>query len=66
MLDKDIPEINYKDVQELLVCPKKIKMIQESYKLTMFAFVEKFVSRMYGICQINTWLSKKTGSTFLI
>ena len=49
MLDKDIPEINYKDVRELLVCPKEFKMIEESYKLKMFAFVEKFVSRIYGI-----------------
>jgi hypothetical protein len=39
-------------------------MIEESYKLTIFAFVEKFVSRIYGIRQINTWLSKKKGSTF--
>ncbi len=64
MLDKDIPEINYKDVRELLVRTKKFKMIEESYKLTIFAFVEKFVSRIYGIRQINTWLSKKKGSTF--
>jgi hypothetical protein len=64
MLDKDIPEINYKDVRELLVRPKEFKMIAESYKLTIFAFVEKFVSRIYGIHQINTWLSKKKGSTF--
>jgi hypothetical protein len=64
MLDKDIPEINYKDVRELLVCPQEFKMIKESYKLTIFAFVEKFVSRIYGICQINMWLSKKKGSTF--
>ncbi len=66
MLDEDIPEINYKYVQELLVRPKEFKMIEKSYKLTIFAFVEKFVSRIYRICQINTWLSKKKGSTFLI
>jgi hypothetical protein len=64
MLDKDIPEINYKDVRELLVCPKEFKMIEESYKLTIFAFVDKFVSRIYGIRQINMWLSKKKGSNF--
>ncbi len=50
MLDKDIPEINYKDVQELLVRPKEFKMIEDSYTLTMFPFVESFVSRIYGIC----------------
>jgi hypothetical protein len=66
MLDKDIPEINYKDAQELLVRPKEFKMIEESYKLTMLTFVEKFVSRIYGIRQINTWLSKKKSSTFSI
>jgi hypothetical protein len=37
-----------------LVRPKEFKMIEESYKLTIFAFVEKFVSRIYGIPQINT------------
>ncbi len=66
MLDKDTPEISYKDVQELLVCPKEIKMIEKSYKLTIFALVEKFVSRINGIRQINTWLSKKKGCTFSI
>jgi hypothetical protein len=64
MLDKDVAEINYKDVRELLVRPKKIKIIEECYKLTILAFVAKCVSRMYRICMINTWLSKKKGSTF--
>jgi hypothetical protein len=64
MLDKDVAEINYKDVQELLVCPKEFKIIEEGYKQAIFAFVAKFVSRIYGICMINTWLSKKRGSTF--
>jgi hypothetical protein len=66
MLDTGIAEINYKDVQELLVHPKEFKIIEERYKLmlTIFAFVAKFVSRIYGICMINTWLSKKKGPTF--
>jgi hypothetical protein len=66
MFDKDVAEINYKDVRELLVCPKEIKIIEEGYKLTIFAFVVKFISRIYRMCMINTWLSKKKGSTFLI
>jgi hypothetical protein len=65
MLDKDVAEINYKDVQELLVHPKEFKIIEEGYKLKIFAFVAKFVSRIYGIRMINTWLSKKKGPTFL-
>jgi hypothetical protein len=64
MFDKNIAEINYKDVRELLVCPKEFKIIEESYKLTIFAFVAKFVSRIYMIHMINTWLSKKKGPTF--
>jgi hypothetical protein len=64
MLDKDVAEINYKDVRELLVPPKEFKIIGEGYKLTIFAFVAKFVSRIYGICMINMWLSKKKGPTF--
>jgi hypothetical protein len=64
MLDKDTPEINYKDVRELLVCPKDIKIMDEGNKLTICAFVEKFVSRIYGFHKINTWLGKKKGSTF--
>ncbi len=48
----------------MLVCPKEFKIIEEGYKLTIFAFVAKFVSRIYGIRMINTWLSKKKGSTF--
>ncbi len=39
MLDKDIAEINYKYVRELLVCPKEFKVIEEGYKLTVLAFV---------------------------
>jgi hypothetical protein len=30
----------------------------------IFDFVAKFVSRIYRIGKINTWLSKKKGSTF--
>ncbi len=64
MLDKVVAEINYKEVRELLVLPKEFKIIEEGYKLIILAFVAKFVSRMYGIRMINTWLSKKKGSTF--
>jgi hypothetical protein len=62
MLDKDVAEINYKDIRELLVCPKEFKIIEEGYKLMIFAFVAKFVSRIYGVPMINPWLSKKKGS----
>jgi hypothetical protein len=55
---KDVTEINYKDVQELLVHPKEFKIIEEGYKLTILAFVVKFVSRLYRICMINTWFSR--------
>ncbi len=64
MLDKDSPEIIYKDVQDLLVHPRDIKLVDAGNKLTICAFVEKFVSRIYGIRKINTQLSKKKGSTF--
>jgi hypothetical protein len=64
MLDKDVAEINYKDVRELLVCPKEFKITEEGYKLMIFAFVAKIVSRIYGIRMINTWLNKKKGPTF--
>jgi hypothetical protein len=43
MLDKDIAEINIKDIQELLVHPKEFKIIEEGYKLTFLAFGAKFV-----------------------
>jgi hypothetical protein len=48
MLDKEVAEINYKDVRELLVCQKEFKIIEEGYKLTIFSFVAKFVSRVTG------------------
>jgi hypothetical protein len=64
MLDKDLAEINYKDIQELLVQPRELKIVDEGNKLTIFAFVVKCVSRIYRIRMINTWLSKKKGSTF--
>jgi hypothetical protein len=48
----------------LLVQPRELKIVDKGNKLTIFAFVAKFVSRIYGICAINTWLSKKMGSTF--
>ncbi len=48
----------------MLVRQTEFKIIEEGYKLTIFAFVAKFVSRIYGICTINTWLSKKKGPTF--
>ena len=64
MLDKDLAEINYKDLQELLVQPRELMIVDKGSKLRIFAFVPKFVSRIYRICTINTWLSKKKGSTF--
>jgi hypothetical protein len=65
MLDKDLAEIDYKDVRELLVQPRELKIVDKSNKLMIFAFVAKFVSRIYGtICTINTCLSKKKGSIF--
>jgi hypothetical protein len=64
MLDKDVAEINYKVVRELLVCPKEFKIIEEDYKLTIFAFVVKFITRIYVIRMINMWSSKMKGSPF--
>jgi hypothetical protein len=64
MLDKDVAETNYKDIQELLVCPNEFKIITEGYKLTIFAFVAKLISRIYRIRMINTWLSKKKVPNF--
>jgi hypothetical protein len=57
MLDKDFVEIDYKDVQELLVQPRELKIKDKGNKLAIFAFVAKFVSRIYGIHTINTCLS---------
>jgi hypothetical protein len=64
MFNKDLPEIDYKDIQELLVRPRELEIVDKGNILTIFAVVAKFVSRIYGICTINTWLSKKKGSTF--
>jgi hypothetical protein len=64
MLDKNLAEIDYKEVQELLVQPRELMIVDKGSKLRIFAFVAKFVSRIYRICTINTWLSKKKGSTF--
>jgi hypothetical protein len=64
MLDKDLAEIDYKDIRELLVQPREFKIVDKGNKLTIFAFVAKFVSRIYKICMINTWLTKKKDFTF--
>ena len=61
---KETLEIVYKEVRELLVQPKGIKLMDEDNKLTICAFVDKFVSKIYGIRKINAWLSKKKGCTF--
>ncbi len=37
MLDKDLAEIDYKEVQELLVQPRELKIVDEGNKLTIFA-----------------------------
>ncbi len=64
MLDKESPEIIYKEVQELLVHPKGIMLMDSGNKLTICTFVDKFISKIYGIRKINSWLSKKKGCTF--
>ena len=64
MLAKENPEIAYKEVRELLVNPKGIMLMDAGNMLTICAFVDKFVSKIYGIRKINTWLSKKKGCTF--
>ena len=46
MLAKESPEIDYKEVRELLVQPKGIKLMDEGNKLTICAFVDKFISKM--------------------
>jgi hypothetical protein len=66
MLDKNLAEIDYMDIQELLVQQRELKIVDEGNKLTIFAFVAKFVSKIYRIRMINTWLSKKKGSLSLI
>ncbi len=57
MLNKDTPEIIYKEVRELLVHPKGIMLMDAGNKLMICAFVDKFVSKIYGIRKINSWLS---------
>ncbi len=59
MLDKDLAEIVYKVVWELLVQPRELKIVEKGNKLTIFACIAKFVSRMYGIHTINMWLRKR-------
>ncbi len=46
MLDNDLAEINYKNVQELLVQLREVKIVDEGNKLTIFTFVAKFASRI--------------------
>ncbi len=38
MLDKDTPEIIYKDVRDLLVHPRDIKLVDAGNKLTICTF----------------------------
>ena len=56
--------IDYKSVREFLVYPRNQNLQDEIKKKIIFVFVSKFLSRIYGICMINAWLSKKKGSTF--
>jgi hypothetical protein len=60
MLGKDLAEIDYKDIQELLVQQRGLKIVDKGNKPMIFAFVKKFVSRVYRIFTINTRLSKKS------
>jgi hypothetical protein len=39
-------------------------LMDASNKLTICAFADKFVLKIYGIRKINSWLSKKKGCTF--
>jgi hypothetical protein len=64
MLAKESPEIDYEEVRELLVQPKSIMLMDEVNKMTICAFVDKYISKIYGIRKINSWLSKKKGYTF--
>jgi hypothetical protein len=64
MLAKESPEIDYKEVRELLVHPKKIMLMDEVNKMTICAFMDKYISKIYGIHKINSRLSKKKGYTF--
>ena len=64
MLAKESPEIDYKEVRDLLVNPKSIMLMDEVNKMTICAFVDKYISKIYGIRKINSWLIKKKGYTF--
>ena len=65
MLKGDLDEkIDYKLVREILVYPKNPNLQDEIKKKIIFVFVSKFVSKIYGVCMINAWLSKKKGCTF--
>jgi hypothetical protein len=64
MLAKESTEIFYEEVRELLVQPKSIMLMDEVNKMTICAVVDKYTSKIYGICKINSWLSKKKGCTF--
>ncbi len=41
MLAKERPEIDYKEVRELLVQPKSIKLMEEVIKMTICTLVDK-------------------------
>ncbi len=49
--------LDYKEAREWIVNPTS-KMLQD------IDIRNEIVSRIYGICMINAWLSKKKGSTF--
>jgi hypothetical protein len=39
-------------------------LMDEVNKMTICAFVDKYISKIYGIRKINSWLSKTKGYTF--
>ncbi len=47
MLAKESPEIDYKEVRELLVHPKSIMLMDEDNKMTICAFVDKYLKNLW-------------------
>ncbi len=55
--------LDYKDVQGIDDWPNTTQVDgrQQQGKETVYNFVGKFVSKIYGNCSINKWVSKRKG-----
>jgi hypothetical protein len=47
--------INYKDIQDLMTSLTPLKLMDKENKKTVYNFVSKLVSKIYGSHLINKW-----------